>query len=142
MYFFHSDVGKYLSMGIQTKRKDLNQTKGVHISTHFVLAVLAGLLFFFFCNTGHSMKRSVTLFYLFLLNGKRWKKLNSLVEITKNWGYCRLTQFMNKNSDKLKEQLETVWSEGWSLKLGRQATTADYTFTCHHKQEDIRLKVL
>lgn len=49
---------------------------------------------------------------------------------------------MSKNSDKQKEQLEAVWIEGWSMKLGRQATTADYTFTCLHKQEDIRLKVL
>lgn len=60
----------------------------------------------------------------------------------KNWGDSWLTQFMSKNSDKQKEQLEAVWIEGWSMKLSRQATTADYTFTCHPKQEDIRLKVL
>lgn len=108
------------------------------------------LFFFFFCNTRLSMKRYATSFYLFLLNGKRWKKKNlfkrtivcKLSGNYNNWGDCWLTQFMSKNSDKQKEQLEAVWIEGWSMKLGRQATTADYTFTFHPKQEDIRLKVL
>lgn len=134
---------------IQTKHKDFDQTKGVHISTHFVFAVLAGLLFFLQYWAFHE---KVCYFVIFI--PIKWQKVKNkfnsfkrtivckLSGNYKNRGDCGLTQFMNKNRDKQKEQLETVWTEGWSLKLGRQATTADYTFTCHHRQEDIRLKVL